>query len=303
MLPLLFPWLIMAIIIVAIVFAFRRKWKIVFLLLLFATLVNSWVECIPYRFCYLHEEENANTIKLLTFNINGNKESIYDKASKISHLIVQESPDIVFLAELSNENKVILDTFLVKHYPYYRLSDWHCFFSKYPLSERIELDNNLNDALGVLKYKVEIADDTIVLYGCHFASNNYSADAEYITPDSINSKNKLLQYISDIELAYSIREKEAKILCDDISKKSEKIVVLGDLNDVGGSISVRLIENQGLKDAWWEGGFGYGATIHKPLPYRIDHILYSGQFKLNRVKVVNSDGLSDHDAVFAEFSY
>ena len=76
---------------------------------------------------------------------------------------------------------------------------------------------------------------------------------------------------------------------------------MGDFNDVGGSGCIRQLESIGLKDAWWEGGIGYGATIHHPLPYRIDHILYSGGLELRKVKVINSDSMSDHDALYAEF--
>lgn len=79
------------------------------------------------------------------------------------------------------------------------------------------------------------------------------------------------------------------------------ILLMGDFNDVGGSKAVRTLECSGFRDAWWKGGLGYGATIHKPLPYRIDHIMYSEQFKLQKIEVVSSEGLSDHDALYAEF--
>ena len=58
-----------------------------------------------------------------------------------------------------------------------------------------------------------------------------------------------------------------------------------------------------MKDAWWHGGFGYGATIHKPLPYRIDHILYSTDITLNGIKIMEKNGLSDHDGLIADFSH
>ena len=112
-----------------------------------------------------------------------------------------------------------------------------------------------------------------------------------------------MQYFKDVNHAYSKRIKEAGEIAREVSQLEKPVIVLGDMNDVGGSKTIRQIESVGLKDAWWEGGFGYGATIHKPLPYRIDHILYSKQLKLNRVKVISSEGLSDHDAIFAEFSY
>ena len=76
---------------------------------------------------------------------------------------------------------------------------------------------------------------------------------------------------------------------------------MGDLNDVGGSPTVKVLEDAGLSDAWWKGGFGYGATIHRPLPYRIDHIMYSDRVKLLHIEVVDSEGLSDHNALYAEF--
>ncbi len=50
-----------------------------------------------------------------------------------------------------------------------------------------------------------------------------------------------------------------------------------------------------------KGGNGYGATFHHPLPYRIDHIFYNEGLKLKSIRKVDSQGLSDHDALVAEF--
>lgn len=47
---------------------------------------------------------------------------------------------------------------------------------------------------------------------------------------------------------------------------------------------------------------GYGATIHKPFAYWIDHILYSIDITLNGIKIMEKDGLSDHDGQIADFS-
>ncbi|MCQ2119843.1 MAG: hypothetical protein MJY84_07960 [Bacteroidales bacterium] len=48
-------------------------------------------------------------------------------------------------------------------------------------------------------------------------------------------------------------------------------------------------------------GFGYGSTIHHPLSFRIDHILYSDRLRLRSVGRVKACGLSDHDALVASF--
>ena len=80
------------------------------------------------------------------------------------------------------------------------------------------------------------------------------------------------------------------------------LIVMGDMNDVSGSTPINRIKKAGLKDAWWEGGCGYGATFHgKGLRLRIDHILYDYKgLELVGVKVIGND-LSDHNALIARF--
>lgn len=80
-------------------------------------------------------------------------------------------------------------------------------------------------------------------------------------------------------------------------------IVMGDFNDVPGSPTLNILERAGLKDAWWEGGCGYGATIHHPLPYRIDHILHNDGLKLKSIKKIVTQDLSDHDALVARFVF
>ena len=67
--------------------------------------------------------------------------------------------------------------------------------------------------------------------------------------------------------------------------------------------SFRAFEAMGLKDAWWKGGFDLGGTRKVfGFPFRIDHIMYGYSFQLYGVKVVDTGGLSDHDAMVAKFS-
>lgn len=80
-------------------------------------------------------------------------------------------------------------------------------------------------------------------------------------------------------------------------------IIMGDFNDVSGSKPLNILEDAGFKDAWWDGGFGYGATIHHPLPFRIDHIMYNDGVELVEIKKVDSNGLSDHDALVATFFF
>lgn len=303
MLPLLLPWIVIALPIATFILLFCKKWRVAVLLIVLLVVVNWWSECIPFRLWPLCEKSGSRSIKVLTFNICSTKVDISKKAEKLVKIIVDNSPDIIYVAEINKHNKRLLDTLLINYFPYTYCCYSHGFYSKYPLPERITLEGDHIKKGRVVKCLVVKGTDTLVFYGCHLASNNYSADSKYITPDSIKSHSTLVQYFKNISQAYNKRIRAASVITRDVSKIEKPVIVLGDMNDVGGSKTIRLMESIGLKDVWWEGGFGYGATIHNPLPYRIDHIMYTNQFKLNRVKVVSSEGLSDHDALFAEFSY
>jgi len=62
------------------------------------------------------------------------------------------------------------------------------------------------------------------------------------------------------------------------------------------------LKDAGLKNAWWEGGFGYGATFKQGwMRLRIDHIYYNDKLELKNIKVVETE-LSDHNMLVADFS-
>ena len=108
-----------------------------------------------------------------------------------------------------------------------------------------------------------------------------------------------MRYLDNYKAASEIRREQAELIVRDLT--DDPCIVMGDMNDVCGSPCMRVFEKAGLKDAWWESGFGYGATIHEPLPYRIDHLMYGNGLKLKGIEKVCSKGLSDHDALVAEF--
>ena len=144
-----------------------------------------------------------------------------------------------------------------------------------------------------------IQGDTIDLYGCHFASNNYNERSERQSIEDIHDQVSFFNYIKNIQTSGNRRKIEAETIVHDMSQSSHHAIVLGDMNDVGGSDAIRALEAAGLTDAWQEGGLGYGATIHTPLPYRIDHILYNEGLVLKGVKVIDTSDISDHNALVA----
>lgn len=245
------------------------------------------------------------TLSVLSYNDNGEKCS-KDEVEDLSDIITEADADVIFLSEDFDDISQDLDSCLRVHYPYttYSCTQYnrgHHFYSKFPLSnfERVlQADYPFSQ---VFFCDINALGKKIRVFGVHFASNNYNANNDYVRPEHIDSYAGLCMYLDDIRLASVQRCHEADSVVRYMSQMNVPTIIMGDMNNVCGSEPLNILERAGLQDAWWYCGFGYGATIHHPLPYRIDHIMYSNHFKLIDVEVIDSHGLSDHDAVFAEF--
>ena len=106
----------------------------------------------------------------------------------------------------------------------------------------------------------------------------------------------------NLKTGYHRRALEADIIHDAITNEKYPTIVVGDMNDISGSYTLRHIESAGMADAWWKGGFGYGTTYHDHgLRLRLNHILYDeDRLKLTDVNVIDTDA-SDHNALSAGF--
>lgn len=85
--PLLFPWIILALLIIALVLSFYKKWRYVVSLMVFAIIVNWWSECIPFRLWPVCQNTVSRSISVLTFNISTTKEKKDEKAEMLAILI------------------------------------------------------------------------------------------------------------------------------------------------------------------------------------------------------------------------
>jgi len=73
-LPLFFPRILVLLLMVAIPFAWKKKWIVAIVLIVFAVVLNWWAECIPFRIWPLNDKGKGNTIKVMSFNIDGTKD-------------------------------------------------------------------------------------------------------------------------------------------------------------------------------------------------------------------------------------
>lgn len=304
MLALSAPWIILLLVIGTIFSFYKKKRILASLFLIIVLLLNWWCECIPYRLSYKSRNHGGDVLKVICFNIDGSTGNLKEKARDVRDFLRDYSPDIVFIAEYDDIHPNIMDSLLKENFKYTTNSGvkfFHYYYGNVPLINNKRLEDKEGLEIGVYTCSTIFKSDTIDLYGCHFASNNYNSNLSRLSLDSIRNISGFLSYLKNIGSAGQRRIIEANTLVQE-KASSHHAILMGDLNDVCGSKPLKILESYGFKDAWWEGGVGYGATIFYPLPYRIDHIMYTEGLTLEEISVIDSNGISDHDALYAEFS-
>lgn len=296
MLILFAPWLLLLALIPTIYCLAKRKWVFSAILIAFILWGNWYCRLLPVSFT--SHDDGGSTIKVLIFNINGSQQDS-TSLKGISQIILEKDADVVFVAEDFLRKVVKTQEEITVRYPYSSepfFKAGHYLLSKMP----IETAEKFGGESFLYKFAVATENGTLNLYGCHLASNNYTESNSYMHPDSVKAVHGMFLYLQNVSRASRKREQEVDLLLNTL-KPTEKNIILGDFNDISGSSPLNKIERAGFTDAWWKGGNGYGATIHHPLPYRIDHIFYNEGLKLKSIRKVDSKGLSDHDALVAEF--
>lgn len=296
MLILFAPWLLLLALIPTIYCLAKKNWVFSAILIALMLWGNWYCRLLPVSFT--SHDDGGSTIKVLTFNINGSRQDS-TSLKGISQIILEEDADVVFVAEDFLRRVVKTQEEIMERYPYNSepfFKAGHYLLSKMPIASA----EKFGGESFLYKFTVATGSESLQLYGCHLASNNYTESNSYMHPDSVKAVHGMFQYFQNVSRASCKREQEVDLLLNTV-KPIEKNIILGDFNDICGSAPLNKIERAGLTDAWWKGGNGYGATIHHPLPYRIDHIFYNEGLKLKSIRKVDSYGLSDHDALVAEF--
>ena len=271
----------------AITFCFKRL-KIASSLIAACLLLNWYRETIALRPFFGQGDEQ---IKVMTFNVNSPGTDFEKKKSEIIAQIEAEDPDFLYLPELGTAGNEVHER-LKAVYPYtnatvhLRDDGVEPFYSKWPIDTIIDLSNP-HAYHSIYRIQVSKETDTIAIYCCHLSSNLLD-----FSPNKWDALKK----------GYEERAKEADILYDALTHEKYPAIVMGDMNDISGSYTLRRIESAGLTDAWWKGGFGYGTTYHDHgLRLRLDHILYDeDRLTLSDVKVIDTDA-SDHNALVGGF--
>lgn len=193
-------------------------------------------------------------------------------------LVRSADADFVFLTE---EYTGQIGAALKDKYPYSAKARSHIdeterFFCKYPIAAVDEIgvipSGKYMDCWAHRVLVVPAEGDTLSLYCCHLPHG------------------------------YHERKSIVGAILDDIAKGRRDAIVGGDMNSLAISGPMRMLTRGGLADAWAENGKGGCATFHgSGLNVRIDYIFHTPALQAKRVQSISGSGISDHDAMFAEF--
>lgn len=286
----------------------RHRWintkiKVFGLLLVLAVLILLIWGNNKYRvFAFnISDVGDDHQIRVLTWNICGANIGSEEEQEKAARLIIVQDADFIQLNEYTLDSCIVIDSLLSVRYPYKvkvkaKIKAGDIFYSKIQHAKSGKLDSVIPNGI---YSKMYVGNDSLFILGCHLPGNNYEGQ---IGIDDTDSLRRVKTFWEHYRQAQEKRKESAHYLKKTIMESHWPIIVMGDMNDFNGSAPMDSLRDAGMANAWWEGGFGYGATYHKGwLRLRIDHIYFNEKLKLKDVKVINTD-LSDHNILVADFS-
>lgn len=317
--------------VIGLVFIICRKLWLGLTFVVLSVAYNIYTESIPVNLSFTKEEKGR--LKVLSYNIYSSSDyyvSVKDNPREMAELILGQDADIVVLVEYYPDKCEALRDSLLKVYPYLEYQTFHCsnaIFSKYPLSDFVEMElefDSIDEYMmrlakdydflrqmasyrNVTSVTVTLPDDSLHLIACHLASNHYDQMRDSLD-SSLSMREKLKIYAKCLQAGRLEREVEVKYIMKDVRSqvdRGEKVIVVGDMNDVAGSQTLRDLRRRDvLRNGWWERGLGLGLTFHnhKVMHFRLDHFLHSRNIRLKTIKVIESD-CSDHLPIVAEIDF
>lgn len=265
----------------------KMKWRVAIAFGLLVFLTNSYFKLFAVNIG--GKGSSARTIRVMTYNVNGwgNWQTGWKVKQELLEWIKEQDVDVLSIQEFMTWEAPDFEESLCKYFPYsnnveIRSSNVEPLtFSKYPIIRSERISEHINSV------DIVMEDDTINVVSCYMPSNN------------ISKAKTVADYYHLIDSGYSERKKQVDLLSRFI--KNNNTIILGDLNDVSGSYSLRTIENLGFKDSWWSGGNGLGLTFcNFPFFFRLDHVLCSDEFEVGSVNVPHVN-YSDHYPLVVDY--
>jgi len=247
----------------------------------------------------------APVLRVLTCNA---KFGIRDSAELLND-IVRYQPEVVLLQDadglLKSSVGTFFETWCVRSFGQFVIA------SRLPLSgTEVHRFSSPSGGFAFLRCQVNRGGSAITLYDVHFQSPRDSLNAFRTDREG---KWHPLDAIKELEENAAVRLRQAEALRDLVEKESCPVILGGDLNSPESSRVCAALRAAGLRDAFSEGGRGYGYTyghflFQHRIPWlrlswmRLDHIMTSPRMHVWRCWVGNGMA-SDHRPVIADIVF
>lgn len=284
-----------------------------------------------FAFNISHYEGNEG-FSIMTYNISAYDSASFtpDRQHRLIELIKQEKPDFLCFQEMSFESlkqiKPQLDSIygscdvlkgdnqlwrlrFYSHYPLRNFRRYRCEgvidTSGFTEEEKAVVEL-FQKQMNVMSAEFEVEPGRwVTVFSSHLRSSAYSTARRSMNKGASWFEGLSL-YKRNYDVGKRIRDYETQNVrrfVEEAQTQRKPVIIAGDLNDWCGSDCLNTLMGDDLKDAWWEGGNGFGWTYFGwHLRLRLDHILYSDKLELVDVKVIDSD-LSDHKPLVARFRF
>lgn len=280
--------------------------------------LKGWLTFWPVNFDSgkIAPDEEDRAFKVLSYNIvsfvDEEKKSTPD-FNRTMHIILQSGADVVALFEYENQGK--LSKFVPRSqidslhniYPYFaRGGVGTVMYSKRPILHIVP-PNHMHSRGSIEAFRTSVCDRPINVFAVHLESIGLDDRDKKLyrelTDDEKNVSYSQVrtQLIDKLYFAFRNRSKQAKMLRSYVEQLGGDAVVCGDFNDVPGCRTIRILEEAGLKDAYYETANGACRTFNAPqFPFRIDHVMWRGDFEARSIERGNVAS-SDHFPLLTTF--
>ena len=240
-------------------------------------------------------------LRVLTYNIKAPAaQSRVGGIAAIELEVARYAPDIVALQDAQQwltgqDAPVPTPARSVFGLPYVMAYDQYVLASRFPLQDcEAGLLSGGAEPTHFMQCKARIGSRLVQLVTAHFVSPRHSLLA---------AKSGGLAGLQVWQDSLAFRLHQSQALLASLSQLPRPLLVMGDLNAPEASPVVANLQRAGLRDAFSEGGRGWGYSHGHALSmrldlFRIDHILLSADLAVQSAEVGISDA-SEHNPVVA----
>ncbi len=243
-------------------------------------------------------DEEEESVTFMSYNVRSFNRFDWIESSTIpqdiSGLVKQQKPDIFCAQEFYNNR----DTDFTQYsYKYQNFNNDNgelalVIFSQFPIINKGSLHFK-KTANNIIFADIVAKKDTIRVYNIHLQSHKINANTDKLADED---SQKLLKRI---QISFEKQQEQAEMLIEHMKTSPYKNILMGDFNNTPYSYVYNKITSENLKDAFKDGGRGFGKTFTFDLfPMRIDFILVSEESEVLEFR--NFDiKLSDHYPIFS----